>query len=250
MFLPDRYIKGQCPRCDAHEQYGDNCEQCGHTYTPTDLKNPYSVLSNTPPIQKESLHYFFALKKQQQMIERWLKETDLQDAVRNKLQEWLHDGLRDWDISRDEPYFGIAIPDAPGKYFYVWLDAPIGDLSALQEYLHKHEPNTTIESVWGEKSPTKIIHFIGKDIIYFHGLFWPAVLEGAGYHQPDAIYAHGFLTINGQKMSKSRGTFITAQQYLAHLEPENFRYFLPPSSIKVLKTLIYLGLNLEMGTLT
>ena len=226
MFLPDRYVKGQCPSCSALDQYGDNCEKCGHTYPATALINPCSVLSNTAPITKKSLHYFFQLPKQKDILTLWLDHVDCQKSVVNKLKEWFSGGLKAWDISRDAPYFGFNIPGEKDKYFYVWLDAPIGYIATLEHYLKTHYPQVPCSTIWGRESDSQIIHFVGKDIIYFHGLFWPAVLAGADYALPSALYAHGFLTINGQKMSKSRGTFITAQQYCAQLSPEYFRYFL------------------------
>ena len=228
MFLPDRFIKGECPRCGAPDQYGDACENCGATYSPTDLKNPVSVLSGTTPIEKASEHYFFQLGKFEDFLKTWLHPDDPADShvqaeVANKLKEWFAAGLRDWDISRDAPYFGFEIPDAPGKYFYVWLDAPIGYMASFQTLCA--EKNLKFDDFWGPDSKAELYHFIGKDILYFHALFWPAMLQGAGYRQPSAIHAHGFLTVNGQKMSKSRGTFINARTYLNHLNPEHLRYY-------------------------
>lgn len=225
MFLPDRYVKGECPHCGAKDQYGDNCEACGATYAPTDLKNPLSVLSNTPPIQKESLHYFFCLDNYAQPLRTWMKSPHrLQPEIVNKLDEWFATGLQQWDISRDAPYFGFEIPDAPGKYFYVWLDAPIGYMASFEK-LREKRPDLSFAEYWHKDSQVELYHFVGKDIIYFHALFWPAVLMSADFRTPTAIFTHGFLTINGQKMSKSRGTFITAQQYLAHLDPNYLRYY-------------------------
>ncbi len=223
MFLPDRFIKGECPRCGAQDQYGDSCEVCGATYSPTELKNPVSVISGARPIERESLHYFFKLGDFTAMLQRWTTAGHLQAEVSNKLDEWFKAGLQEWDISRDAPYFGFEIPDAPGKYFYVWLDAPIGYMASFKAYCER--TGTDFDAYWGKDSQTELYHFIGKDIIYFHALFWPAMLAGAGFRTPSAIYAHGFLTVNGQKMSKSRGTFIMARTYLEHLNPEYLRYY-------------------------
>jgi methionyl-tRNA synthetase len=223
MFLPDRFIKGDCPRCAAADQYGDSCEVCGATYSPTDLKNPVSVVSGATPVEKESLHYFFRLADFEAMLREWTTGGHLQDEVRNKLDEWFKDGLRNWDISRDAPYFGFEIPDAPGKYFYVWLDAPIGYLASFKQYCERSGKD--FDAYLKPDSDTELYHFIGKDIIYFHALFWPAMLSGAQLRLPTAVFAHGFLTVNGQKMSKSRGTFITARTYLDHLDPEYLRYY-------------------------
>ncbi len=223
MFLPDRFIKGECPRCGAPDQYGDSCEACGATYSPTDLKNPRSALSGATPVERESLHYFFRLADFEAMLRNWTSAGHLQEEVTNKLNEWFADGLREWDISRDEPYFGFEIPGAPGKYFYVWLDAPIGYLASFKQYCER--TGTDFDAYWKEDSSAEVYHFIGKDIIYFHALFWPAMLRGARLRRPTAIFAHGFLTVNGQKMSKSRGTFIKARTYLDHLDPEYLRYY-------------------------
>jgi methionyl-tRNA synthetase len=224
IFLPDRYVKGDCPRCGASDQYGDNCEACGATYDPTELKNPISVLSGVAPEQKTSLHYFFLLQNYEEMLKKWISSNHLQEQVKNKLNEWFQAGLQSWDISRDAPYFGFEIPDAPGKYFYVWLDAPIGYMASLQKYCEQN-PAVSFDDYWRSDSEAELYHFIGKDIIYFHALFWPAILEGAGFRKPTAVFAHGFLTVNGEKMSKSRGTFITARDYLKHLNPEYLRYY-------------------------
>ncbi len=224
MFLPDRFVKGTCPRCKAEDQYGDSCEKCGATYSPTELINPHSVVSGSTPILKESEHYFFKLSECADYLKEWLAAPErLPIESRNKMQEWLDSGLQDWDISRDKPYFGFEIPDAPGKYFYVWLDAPVGYLSSLKNYCTKQ--GLDFNALWnGDNS--EIYHFIGKDILYFHALFWPAVLHHAGFRTPDHICVHGFLTVNGQKMSKSRGTFITAQSLVASgINPEFFRYY-------------------------
>ncbi len=224
MYLPDRFIKGECPRCGAADQYGDNCEVCGATYSPTELKNPVSVVSGEKPITKDSLHYFFDLPAFKEMLKEWIHNGHLQVEVANKMREWLDGDLKQWDISRDAPYFGFEIPDAPGKYFYVWLDAPIGYMASFKALCEKRELD--FDAFWNEASEAELYHFIGKDIIYFHSLFWPAVLTGAGFRKPSAIYAHGFLTVNGEKMSKSRGTFIKARTYLNHLKPEYLRYYL------------------------
>jgi methionyl-tRNA synthetase len=223
MFLPDRFIKGDCPKCGAKDQYGDGCEVCGANYSPTDLKNAVSAVSGATPIEKESEHYFFNLADFTEMLREWTTAGHLQAEVRNKLAEWLESGLQQWDISRDAPYFGFEIPDAPNKYFYVWLDAPIGYMASFQNLCDKTD--LKFDDFWGEDSDVELYHFIGKDIIYFHALFWPAMLKGANFRTPDAIFAHGFLTVNGEKMSKSRGTFITARTYLDHLNPEYLRYY-------------------------
>ena len=224
MFLPDRFIKGDCPKCDAKDQYGDNCEVCGATYSPIELKNAVSVVSGEKPIEKDSEHYFFDLGDFTDMLNTWTKaEGHLQPEVRNKMAEWLENGLKQWDISRDAPYFGFEIPDAPGKYFYVWLDAPIGYMASFKNLCDKQSLN--FDEFWGKDSDVELYHFIGKDIIYFHALFWPAMLSGANFRTPSAVFAHGFLTVNGEKMSKSRGTFIKARTYLEHLNPEYLRYY-------------------------
>jgi methionyl-tRNA synthetase len=228
MFLPDRFIRGECPRCGAKDQYGDSCEVCGATYAPTELKNAVSALSGVPPVEKESEHYFFKLGDFEEALRAWLfpditQPRHVQPEVANKLDEWFAAGLKDWDISRDAPYFGFEIPDAPGKYFYVWLDAPIGYMASFQNLCARE--GLKFDDFWGKDAQTELYHFIGKDILYFHALFWPAMLTGAGYRKPTAIFAHGFLTVNGQKMSKSRGTFINARTYLNHLNPEYLRYY-------------------------
>jgi len=223
MFLPDRFIKGECPKCGAAEQYGDGCEVCGATYSPTDLKNAVSAISGEKPIEKDSVHYFFNLADFTQMLQDWTTAGHLQPEVTNKLAEWLDGGLNQWDISRDAPYFGFEIPDAPGKYFYVWLDAPIGYMASFKNFCDKK--GLDFDDFWAKDSQTELYHFIGKDIIYFHALFWPAMLSGADFRTPSAIFAHGFLTVNGEKMSKSRGTFIQARTYLNHLNPEYLRYY-------------------------
>ena len=270
MFLPDRFIKGSCPRCGTADQYGDNCEACGATYDATELKDPYSVISGAKPVLKESEHYFFKLGDFADMLRQWLhapqgrgstpqggindagddvqgrtnaagtgragaartsgaspditEERHVQAEVANKLSEWFDQGLRDWDISRDAPYFGFEIPGAPGKYFYVWLDAPMGYMASFKQLCDKQ--GLDFDEFWGKDSTAELYHFIGKDILNFHALFWPAVLTGSGFRKPTAIFTHGFLTVNGQKMSKSRGTFINARTYLDHLNPEYLRYYL------------------------
>ena len=223
MFLPDRFIKGECPRCGSADQYGDNCEVCGATYSPTELKNPVSVISGAAPIEKESEHFFFKLGDFETMLKKWTQGEHTQPEIANKLNEWFEAGLQDWDISRDAPYFGFEIPDAPGKYFYVWLDAPIGYMASFKQYCDRNKLD--FDAWWGKQSQHEVFHFIGKDIAYFHTLFWPAMLAGSGFRTPTAVFCHGFLTVNGQKMSKSRGTFITARTYLDQLNPEYLRYY-------------------------
>jgi len=231
MFLPDRFLKGECPKCGAADQYGDNCENCGAAYTANELKNPYSAVSGAKPELRQSEHYFFRLSdpRCQDFLRRWTQdEGRLQNEAANKLQEWLgaegENRLTDWDISRDAPYFGFEIPDAPGKYFYVWLDAPIGYMGAFSHLCARE--GLDFDAYWGPDSSAELYHFIGKDILYFHALFWPAELEHAGYRTPTKVFAHGFLTVDGAKMSKSRGTFITAESYLAQgLDPEWLRYY-------------------------
>ena len=223
MFLPDRFIKGTCPKCGADDQYGDNCEVCGATYDPTELKNPVSAVSGATPIEKDSEQYFFKLSDFSDMLQQWLKEGHVQSEVANKLDEWFEEGLKDWDISRNAPYWGFEIPDAPGKYFYVWMDAPMGYMASFKNLCDKN--GISFDDYWAADSKNELYHFIGKDIARFHTLFWPAVLDGAGYRKPSAVFCHGFLTVNGQKMSKSRGTFIKARTYLEHLNPEYLRYY-------------------------
>lgn len=225
MFLPDRYVKGECPKCGAKDQYGDSCEVCGATYAPTELKNAYSTLSGAKPIEKESEHYFFKLNNFETMLHQWTRNGHLQDQVTHKLDEWFNAGLQDWDISRDAPYFGFKIPGEDAKYFYVWLDAPIGYMASFK-HLSATRPELNFSDYWEDNKKTELYHFIGKDIMYFHTLFWPALLNGADYRTPTAIFCHGFLTIDGQKMSKSRGTFIKGRTYLNHLKPEYLRYYL------------------------
>ncbi len=231
IFLPDRFIKGECPKCSAKDQYGDNCEICGAAYAPTDLRNPYSAVSSAALVKKTSEHFFFKLSDNRcvSFLRKWtLEENHLQTEAANKMREWLgekeENKLFDWDISRDAPYFGFEIPDAPGKYFYVWLDAPIGYMGSFKNLCNQH--NINFDEFWNKNSATELYHFIGKDILYFHALFWPAMLENSGYRTPTQIFSHGFLTINGEKMSKSRGTFITAENYLKQgLNPEWLRYY-------------------------
>jgi len=222
MFLPDRFIKGECPKCGAADQYGDSCEVCGATYSPTELKNAYSAVSGAKPIEKDSEHYFFKLEDFEEFLKEWV-DTHVQAQMKHKLNEWFESGLQQWDISRDAPYWGFEIPDAPGKYFYVWLDAPIGYMASFKNWADKNGVN--FDDYWAKDSDAELYHFIGKDIAYFHTLFWPAELHGAGFRTPTGVFCHGFLTVNGQKMSKSRGTFIMAETYLKHLKPEYLRYY-------------------------
>jgi len=224
MFLPDRLIKGECPKCGTKDQYGDNCESCGATYSPTDLKNPYSTLSGAKPIEKESEHYFFKLKNFEDTLRKWTRNGHLQEQVTHKLDEWFTAGLQEWDISRDAPYFGFNVPGEKDKYFYCWLDAPIGYIASFKN-LCERRPDLDFDAYWNADSKTELYHFIGKDIMYFHALFWPAVLSGAQLRTPTAVFVHGFLTIDGQKMSKSRGTYIKARTYLEYLPPEDLRYY-------------------------
>jgi methionyl-tRNA synthetase len=223
MFLPDRYVRGTCPVCATPDQYGDSCENCGSTYTPADLKDPISVVSATTPVWRESEHYFFRLSAFEKPLRDWIQSGAVQESAARKLDEWFSQGLRDWDISRDAPYFGFEIPDAPAKYFYVWFDAPIGYLASFTQLCAR--TGLAFDDFFRVDSTTELHHFIGKDILYFHTLFWPAVLQAAGMRRPTAVHAHGFLTINGQKMSKSRGTFITARRYLQSFPPEYLRYY-------------------------
>ncbi|AOE50127.1 methionine--tRNA ligase [Kangiella sediminilitoris] len=224
MFLPDRFVKGTCPKCDSEDQYGDNCDNCGATYTPAELKNPKSAVSGATPVLKESEHFFFDLKEFEGFLRDWLStDNHVQSEVQNKMNEWLDD-LRQWDISRDAPYFGWEIPGEEGKYFYVWLDAPIGYMASFKNLCDKRD-DLNFDDFWSKDSDAEVYHFIGKDIIYFHTLFWPSVLSGAGYRTPSAVWAHGFVTVNGNKMSKSKGTFIKARTYLEHFRPEFLRYY-------------------------
>ena len=226
IFLPDRFVKGECPRCGAKDQYGDSCEVCSAAYTPAELKNPYSVISGAAPVRKRSEHYFFKLAHPDcvEFLKKWTRSGTLQDEAANKLDEWFEAGLSDWDISRDAPYFGFSIPGAPGKYFYVWLDAPVGYMASFRNLCDRE--GLAFEDYWKKDSASELYHFIGKDILYFHALFWPAMLEFSGFRKPTKIFIHGFLTVNGEKMSKSRGTFITARSYLDHVgNPEYLRYY-------------------------
>jgi len=241
LFLPDRFIKGECPKCGAADQYGDNCEACGATYNPTELKNPVSAVSGATPVHKDSEHYFFKLGACEAFLREWTTSGALQSEASNKMQEWFASGLNNWDISRDAPYFGFEIPGAPGKYFYVWLDAPVGYMASFARYAK--DQGLDFDAWWGPDAKTELVHFIGKDILYFHALFWPAMLKYSGHRLPTAVYAHGFLTVNGQKMSKSRGTFITADSYLAQgLNPEWLRYYY---AAKLNGTMEDIDLNLD-----
>ena len=240
MFLPDRFIKGTCPKCGAEDQYGDNCEVCGSTYSTTELEDAVSVVSGATPVERDSEHLFFKLGDFEQVLRDWHKAGHVQPEVANKLNEWFEAGLNDWDISRDAPYFGFEIPDAEGKYFYVWLDAPIGYMASFRHFCDR--TGVDFDSYWNADSDAELHHFIGKDIIYFHALFWPAMLHGAGFRKPTGVYAHGFLTVDGAKMSKSRGTFIKARTYLKHLNPEYLRYYY---AAKLSSRVDDLDLNLE-----
>ena len=240
MFLPDRFIKGECPKCGAEDQYGDNCEVCGATYSTTELKNARSVVSGAVPIEKESEHYFFDLPQFEQQLKEWTNAGHLQDEVSNKLAEWFEQGLQQWDISRDKPYFGFQIPGTEDKYFYVWLDAPIGYMASFKKLCDSSD--LEFDDFFAKGSDTELYHFIGKDIVYFHALFWPATLMGSNFRTPNAIFAHGFLSVNGQKMSKSRGTFIQARTYLETLNPECLRYYY---AYKLSSKIDDIDLNLE-----
>ena len=240
LFLADRFIKGTCPKCKTPDQYGDNCEACGATYSPTDVIDPISALSGSTPVEKASDHLFFKLSAFQALLADWVSGEQLQTPIANKLREWIDAGLQDWDISRDAPYFGFEIPGYPEKYFYVWLDAPIGYIASHQNLCAR--TGDDFESFWQPGNDTELYHFIGKDIINFHGLFWPAMLASAGLRQPTAIFAHGFLTVDGTKMSKSRGTFIMASTYLDHLDAEYLRYYF---AAKLSPNVDDMDLNLE-----
>ena len=240
MFLPDRFIKGECPKCGADDQYGDNCEACGATYSTTDLINARSVVSGAVPIEKESEHYFFDLPQFEKQLKDWTNAGHLQDEVSNKLAEWFEQGLQQWDISRDKPYFGFQIPGTEDKYFYVWLDAPIGYMASFKKLCDNSD--LEFDDFFAKGSDTELYHFIGKDIVYFHALFWPATLMGSNFRTPNAIFAHGFLSVNGQKMSKSRGTFIQARTYLQTLNPECLRYYY---AYKLSSKIDDIDLNLE-----
>ena len=240
MFLPDRYIKGECPKCGAEDQYGDNCEVCGATYSTTEIKNARSVISGAKPIEKDSEHYFFDLPQFEKELKNWTKAGHLQEQVSNKLAEWFEQGLQQWDISRDKPYFGFKIPGTEDKYFYVWLDAPIGYMASFKKLCDNSD--LEFDDFFAKGSDTELYHFIGKDIVYFHALFWPATLMGSNFRTPNAIFAHGFLSVNGQKMSKSRGTFILARTYLETLNPECLRYYY---AYKLSSKIDDIDLNLE-----
>ncbi len=240
MFLPDRFIKGECPKCRADDQYGDNCEVCGATYSTTELKNARSVVSGAKPIEKDSEHYFFDLPQFEKELKNWTNAGHLQEEVRNKLAEWFDQGLQQWDISRDKPYFGFKIPGTEDKYFYVWLDAPIGYMASFKKLCDNSD--LEFDDFFAKGSDTELYHFIGKDIVYFHALFWPATLMGSNFRTPNAIFAHGFLSVNGQKMSKSRGTFIQARTYLETLNPECLRYYY---AYKLSSKIDDIDLNLE-----
>ncbi|MBO1518781.1 methionine--tRNA ligase [Oceanisphaera pacifica] len=224
MFLPDRFVKGTCPSCKAEDQYGDNCDVCAATYSPTELIDPRSAVSGATPIMKDSEHFFFDLPQFSGMLKAWTRSGALQEEMANKLEEWFESGLQQWDITRDAPYFGFEIPDAPGKYFYVWLDAPIGYMGSFKNYCDKRG-DINFDEYWHKDSTTELYHFIGKDIVYFHSLFWPAMLDGSDFRKPTNIFVHGYVTVDGAKMSKSKGTFIKADTYLKHLDPECLRYY-------------------------
>lgn len=241
MFLPDRFVKGTCPSCKAEDQYGDNCDVCAATYTPVELINPRSVVSGATPVMKDTEHFFFDLPQFSDMLKKWTRSGALQEEMANKLEEWFEVGLQQWDITRDAPYFGFEIPNAPGKFFYVWLDAPIGYMSSFKHYCAQH-PDIDFDEYWQKDSTTELYHFIGKDIVYFHSLFWPAMLEGSDFRKPTNIFVHGYVTVNGAKMSKSKGTFIKADTYLEHLDAEYLRYYY---AAKLTSRIDDLDLNLE-----
>ncbi|SPY76980.1 methionine--tRNA ligase [Providencia rustigianii] len=241
MFLPDRFVKGTCPKCKAEDQYGDNCEVCSATYSPTELINPRSVVSGATPVMRETEHFFFDLPAFSDMLQAWTRSGALQEQVANKMQEWFESGLHQWDITRDSPYFGFEIPDAPGKYFYVWLDAPIGYMGSFKNLCDKRG-DLNFDEFWNKDSKTDLYHFIGKDIVYFHSLFWPAMLEGSHYRKPTNLFVHGYVTVNGAKMSKSRGTFITARSYLDNLDADCLRYYY---AAKLSSRIDDIDLNLE-----
>lgn len=241
MFLPDRFVKGTCPKCKAADQYGDNCEVCGATYTPTELIDPKSAISGATPVMRDSEHFFFDLPAFSDMLQAWTRSGALQDQVANKMQEWFDSGLQQWDISRDAPYFGFEVPDAPGKYFYVWLDAPIGYMGSFKNLCDKRD-DLNFDDYWHKDSDADLYHFIGKDIVYFHSLFWPAMLEGSNFRKPTNLFVHGYVTVNGAKMSKSRGTFIKADTYLKHLDADCLRYYY---AAKLSSRIDDIDLNLE-----
>ncbi|OEF26944.1 methionine--tRNA ligase [Vibrio rumoiensis] len=241
MFLPDRFVKGSCPKCKAEDQYGDNCDACGETYSPTDLINPKSAVSGATPIMKDSEHFFFDLPQFQSMLKEWTRSGSLQTETANKMQEWFESGLQQWDISRDAPYFGFEIPGEKNKFFYVWLDAPIGYMGSFKNLCNKRD-DLSFDEYWKQDSTAELYHFIGKDIVYFHSLFWPAMLDGAGFRKPNNVFVHGYVTVNGAKMSKSKGTFVKASTYLKHLDPECLRYYY---AAKLNSRIDDLDLNLE-----
>ncbi|MGI9221175.1 MAG: methionine--tRNA ligase [Woeseiaceae bacterium] len=241
MFLPDRFVRGTCPVCSTEDQYGDACENCGATYSPADLIDPVSVLSGTTPVKRDSEHYFFKLSDYEDRLRDWIDEAKLEKGIVSKLEEWFETGLQDWDISRDAPYFGFQIPGTEDKFFYVWLDAPVGYAASFMN-LCKRREDLDFDEYWRPGHDTELYHFIGKDIMYFHTLFWPAVLQGAGFRTPTSVFAHGFLTVNGKKMSKSRGTFVNARTYLENLHPAYLRYYY---AAKLGQTVEDLDLNLD-----
>ncbi|MGJ0624831.1 methionine--tRNA ligase [Xenorhabdus bovienii] len=241
MFLPDRFVKGACPKCKAEDQYGDNCEVCGTTYSPTELINPRSAVSGATPEMRDTEHFFFDLPAFSDMLQKWTRSGSLQEQVANKMQEWFDSGLQQWDITRDAPYFGFEIPDEPGKFFYVWLDAPIGYMGSFQNLCSKRD-DLNFDEFWSKDSEADLYHFIGKDIVYFHSLFWPAMLEGSNYRKPTNLFVHGYITVNGTKMSKSRGTFIKAETYLKHLDADCLRYYY---AAKLSSRIDDIDLNLE-----
>ncbi|EIC0489762.1 methionine--tRNA ligase [Salmonella enterica subsp. enterica serovar Ituri] len=242
MFLPDRFVKGTCPKCKSADQYGDNCEVCGATYSPTELIEPKSVVSGATPVMRDSEHFFFDLPSFSEMLQAWTRSGALQEQVANKMQEWFESGLQQWDISRDAPYFGFEIPNAPGKYFYVWLDAPIGYMGSFKNLCDKRGDTTSFEEYWKKDSDAELYHFIGKDIVYFHSLFWPAMLEGSHFRKPTNLFVHGYVTVNGAKMSKSRGTFIKASTWLKHFDADSLRYYY---TAKLSSRIDDIDLNLE-----
>jgi len=241
MFLPDRFVKGTCPKCKSEDQYGDNCDSCGETYSPTDLIDPKSAVSGATPVMKDSEHFFFDLPQFESMLQEWTRSGSLQAETANKMQEWFESGLQQWDISRDAPYFGFEIPGEKNKFFYVWLDAPIGYMGSFKNLCDKRG-DLDFDEYWNKDSKTELYHFIGKDIVYFHSLFWPAMLEGSGFRKPNNVFVHGYVTVNGAKMSKSKGTFIKAATYLDHLDPECLRYYY---AAKLNSRIDDLDLNLE-----
>lgn len=241
MFLPDRFVKGTCPKCKSEDQYGDNCDNCGETYSPTELINPKSAVSGATPVMKDSEHFFFDLPQFESMLKEWTRSGSLQTETANKMQEWFESGLQQWDISRDAPYFGFEIPGEKDKFFYVWLDAPIGYMGSFKNLCNKRD-DLDFDEYWNKDSKTELYHFIGKDIVYFHSLFWPAMLEGSGFRKPNNVFVHGYVTVNGAKMSKSKGTFVKASTYLDHLDPECLRYYY---AAKLNSRIDDLDLNLE-----